>query len=364
MSRKYSVTLVVTACVILVAFLNFTAAKEASGSLFDSLASDQNNSNPLKNKIIAQTAKENNLATAPLTSAAYPVDAEALLEENHKAETGYFPEALSTSQNQVLLASLGPVLPINPKSGNRSVRSYNVKEGETISAIAAANGVSTKTLLWANNLSEDDIIKPGDKISILPVTGVKHKVRKGDNVKTIAKKYNADADKIIAYNDLPANGDIKEGAELIIPDGYISTPTTTPATTRLASASQRQHSYSRSASVESYAPSGKLSKRAGSGHRFPYGYCTWYVASRKYIPWGGNAGSWLANARASGKPTGKTPKPGAIIVTGESRWGHVGIVEKVSGNKVVISEMNYSGFGKKNTRTLNAKSRVIKGYIY
>jgi surface antigen len=52
------------------------------------------------------------------------------------------------------------------------------------------------------------------------------------------------------------------------------------------------------------------------------------------------------------------------MVSGESRWGHVALVESVSGSSFTISEMNYAGFGKKSTRTLSANSRVVRGFIY
>jgi surface antigen len=52
------------------------------------------------------------------------------------------------------------------------------------------------------------------------------------------------------------------------------------------------------------------------------------------------------------------------MVSAESRWGHVALVESVKGSSFTISEMNYAGFGKKSTRTLSAGSRVVKGFIY
>src|SRR5215471_1229233 len=71
---------------------------------------------------------------------------------------------------------------------------------------------------------------------------------------------------------------------------------------------------------------------AASGNHFPWGWCTWYVASRRYVPWNGNAGTWLWGARAFGFPTGSTPRVGAIMVTAESIWGHVAYVESVASN--------------------------------
>ncbi len=98
-------------------------------------------------------------------------------------------------------------------------------------------------------------------------------------------------------------------------------------------------------------------------HTFYAGQCTRYVASKKTIPWGGNAGEWLTNAAAEGYQTSKTPKAGAVIVTNESSTGHVGIVESIKGDKMVISEMNYEGWGKVTKREIPLDSSKIKGYI-
>jgi len=96
-----------------------------------------------------------------------------------------------------------------------------------------------------------------------------------------------------------------------------------------------------------------------------YGYCTWYVATVKNVPsfWG-NAGQWLYSATNSGYATGQEPANGAIIVTNESGWGHVGIVESVGNGTITISEMNYSGWGVVNTREINIGNPVIQGFIY
>jgi len=102
-----------------------------------------------------------------------------------------------------------------------------------------------------------------------------------------------------------------------------------------------------------------------NANSYSYGYCTWYVASMKNVPglWG-NAGEWLGSASQSGYSTGSTPQEGSIIVTGESGYGHVGIVERVEGNKIIISEMNYSGWGIVNEREIDTNNPVIGGYIY
>lgn len=102
-----------------------------------------------------------------------------------------------------------------------------------------------------------------------------------------------------------------------------------------------------------------------SGNHFAYGWCTYYAASRRNVPWFGNAGTWLVGAQKFGFATGSQPQVGAIIVTAESRWGHVGIVESVNGDgTITISEMNYAGFARISSRTISASYGAIKGYIY
>jgi peptidoglycan DL-endopeptidase CwlO len=360
--REYSATLVVAICVIAVALINLSSSSDVKGSFFGSIVSAPGESNMLKNKIAIQNERKNNLTTAPLADPGYLSDTTIPAEEEYfSAGASDMALDIPTPQSQVMLASYNPIT----SSGSREFKTYQVKDGDTIGLVAARHGISTNTILWANNLSDTSLIKPGDKLTILPVTGVRYKVQKSDSLEAIVNKYNADKEKVLAYNQLPADEKLKAGQDLIIPDGYIAPPNAAPSAsgTQLASAGRVSTSgTTQYASVtRSYASS---DSRAGSGHRFPYGYCTWYVAQRKYVPWGGNAGSWLANARASGKATGRTPQPGAIVVTGESRWGHVAVVESVKGNSFTISEMNYAGFGKKSTRTLSATSRVVRGFIY
>jgi surface antigen len=357
--RKYAATVVVALCVLLVALFNAAPSRNEDNGIFVTISGTDSGSSPLKNKLASDSSRKNNLAIAPLSSSSVPAATSGPEGNNTDVEDYYsaadyamlyMPEP--TIDNQILAASISPETPVAKEK--RGTRTYEVKSGDTASSIAAAFGVSTSTVLTANSLDDASLLKPGDKLTILPVTGVSYKIQKGDTLDSIAKKYNSDSQKIIAFNELSADGGLKEGQKLVIPDGYLS-PTPSPSAT-----SGTAFAYAGQSSTLSPI---RLSG-GGSGHRFPYGYCTWYVSQRRYIPWGGNAISWLANARAYGKSTGRTPRPGAIMVSTESRWGHVALVESVSGSTFTISEMNYVGFGKKSTRTLSKNSPVVRGFIY
>ena len=101
------------------------------------------------------------------------------------------------------------------------ISTYEVKEGDTLSSIAQEFDVSINTLLWANDLKSAHQIQPGDTLIVLPVSGTKHEVKRGDTVDTLVKRYRGDYDEIIQFNGLPADGSLKVGSVVIIPDGEL-----------------------------------------------------------------------------------------------------------------------------------------------
>lgn len=347
--RNYSALIVVISSALLVSATNFTAGRESSGFLFGYLGENDNYDSPLKDRMSLLANKNTNVALAPLAEASTAPDPKLKEEEN---------DALIT-QGQALEAGTCPVKKDPEEDGGVII--YEVKDGDTVSAIASKNNITINTILWANELGNVDEIMPGDKIFILPVSGLTYTVKTGDTIDDIAKEYKAERDKIIAFNELPANGELKVGEGIVIPGGEKEVPqtqiTTPPAGNSGIGIAERPY--------ESFGSTGRTPVgKAGSGHSFPYGYCTWYVAQKRYVPWGGNAGTWLYHAKSMGYATGRAPRVGSIMVSSESWWGHVGIVEKVSGSTITISEMNYAGWGKKSSRTLDSKSRVVKGFIY
>lgn len=102
-----------------------------------------------------------------------------------------------------------------------TVSTYVVKTGDTLSQIADQFGVSTNTIRWANNIPAKGTITVGQRLTILPITGVRHTVQKGDTLASLAKKYKADTSEIASYNSLETNESLKIGETILIPDGEI-----------------------------------------------------------------------------------------------------------------------------------------------
>ena len=99
------------------------------------------------------------------------------------------------------------------------VITYDVQEGDTISGIAAKFGISINTVLWENNLTPYAIIRPGQALTILPISGVRHKVVRGENLSKIAAAYGVETADIIAANRLASADDLQIGEPLLIPGG-------------------------------------------------------------------------------------------------------------------------------------------------
>lgn len=102
------------------------------------------------------------------------------------------------------------------------VTAYAVESGDTLSGIATKFGINLNTLLWANNLTSRSVLKPGQELTILPVTGVLHTVKSGDTLLALAKKYNVDVASISSYNHLGDDTSLQVGQRFVVPGGIIS----------------------------------------------------------------------------------------------------------------------------------------------
>jgi LysM repeat protein len=126
-----------------------------------------------------------------------------------------------------VLVSTGPVGEdeISTQSYNTGeIRVHTVRPGETLSEIAEMFGVTTNTIMWANDITRATTIQPGDSLVILPIVGVRHVVKSGDTIGKIAKKYEGNSEEILEYNELASADDLNVGDTLIIPGGAMHSP--------------------------------------------------------------------------------------------------------------------------------------------
>ncbi|MFA6428210.1 MAG: M23 family metallopeptidase [Candidatus Buchananbacteria bacterium] len=146
-------------------------------------------------------------------------------------------ESDNTSAESLLLGSGALVKPeiTTPEELKRTrVQKYIIQKGDTLYALAQRFNISTNTILWANSLTLNSYLKPGATLNILPVSGVLHKVKKGDTISSIAKKYQATEEKIENFNYV-SNNTLTIGDTLVIPEGkiiYQAPAVVTPAKTK------------------------------------------------------------------------------------------------------------------------------------
>lgn len=148
----------------------------------------------------------------PIIASTYPTASSEKLEEFTP------PSAVVSSLSQ---EDLTTKTQISDKPRDKVI-TYSVSEGDTLSTIADKFGISADSIRWANNL-KGDTITVGTPLKIPPVTGVVYKVKQGETVYSIAKKYQTDAQKIVnfPFNDF-ADLDtfaLAVGQTLIVPDG-------------------------------------------------------------------------------------------------------------------------------------------------
>ena len=111
---------------------------------------------------------------------------------------------------------------------------YVVHTGDTVAIVAEMFGVSSDTILSANNMVKGDKLKVGDVLLILPYSGVEHTVAKGETLQGIANKYKIDIDDILSANDLEADAKIVIGDKLMVPGANMSTSTKPKSTSSVA----------------------------------------------------------------------------------------------------------------------------------
>ena len=239
---------------------------------------------------------------------------------------------------------------------HREVVTYSVQDGDVLGAIAEKYGLRIDTLRQTNQLADVDSLALGQKLLIPPTNGVLVKVAAGDTVPALADKYHVDAATVIGYNAIRNPLQLVAGSFVMIPDGTGFTASQDAGASASGAGTQAA-----APAVPDEIPHG----RSGYNH-FPWGQCTYYVASRRNVPWNGDAWMWFGNARAAGYATGSSPKVGAMMVTWESRYyGHVALVEAVYGDgSYLISEMNYRGLGIVDQRHIIPGQVPLIGFIY
>jgi LysM repeat protein len=162
-----------------------------------------------------------------MTSAGYEVrqgETLAQIAADHGTTAADLAEANGITNPDLI--TIGQVLTI---PGTDVPTTHAVGQGETLAAIAALHGTTVAELISANGLTNPDLIKIGQLLSIPGAVADKstseptiigtHLVAVGDTLATIARRYGTTVEAIAQINGITNPSQIFVGTQLTIADG-------------------------------------------------------------------------------------------------------------------------------------------------
>lgn len=245
LTSKYAVHAAFATVVLLVAFVSVRAHGATIVTARPSLLS----------AVLQRDVDEEIVETAITAPRTYHREGIGGISPLDVAVTTTTDDVAATQGNSSLVKPLfaGTALGDRPRE---DVAYHYVEGGETVSTIAERYGISVNTILWENTMGPNDFIRPGQKLTILPMTGVAHRIAKGETLASIATTFESDIEKIVDYNQLADASAISVNDVVLIPDGRVPPPAPAPSpTSRLAYADAP---YSGSAPADAPASNGRF----------------------------------------------------------------------------------------------------------
>jgi LysM repeat protein len=104
---------------------------------------------------------------------------------------------------------------------------YEVRPDDNLTDIAWRLGIDVDTLVNNNGeLLDADLIRPGDQLLVLPVSGLLYRVEPGDTLSGIVDRFSVDVDPILEFNRIENVDLLQAGLQLILPgagpSGYLA----------------------------------------------------------------------------------------------------------------------------------------------
>lgn len=246
-------------------------------------------------------------------------------------------------------AVVRPPLPVI--DNERPAQTIRVSAGDSLQTLARSFHTEAGAIRWANDLVDQSQPRADTPLLLPPGPGALVEARPGELPSHLAGRLGIDPRVILDYNSLHSDSPLPADTWLQVPQsaappGSLPASAVVPLADGAPGVPTTQHSH-------------------GSNPKFPWGQCTYYVSTRRNVPWNGDAWSWYGAARAYGRPEGKVPVQGAILVMWGSWYGHVAYVERVNPDgSFVVSEMNVKGVGVRDERTMTVSSIPLIGFIY
>lgn len=99
-------------------------------------------------------------------------------------------------------------------------KTYTVKSGQGLDAVARELGTTRKQLADDNKLKEPYLLKPGQVLKGPASKGKAYVVESGDTLTAVAKRFNVKPAALAEENDISVKAAIKKGQKLRLPQGF------------------------------------------------------------------------------------------------------------------------------------------------
>ena len=116
-------------------------------------------------------------------------------------------------------------VPAKPLKTSHSFLIHVVQYGDTLSEIAQRHGVTVPELTEFNRLHESTILKPGQKLRLIPVAyanprsghdRIRYRVKSGDSLWEISRQFGVSIASLMSWNQLSMNEPLMPGRELFV----------------------------------------------------------------------------------------------------------------------------------------------------
>lgn len=102
-------------------------------------------------------------------------------------------------------------------SNYAGVVTYVVKRGDTLSGIAAQFGISVQTIIASNPQVKAGALQIGQKLNVLPVSGIVYSVKDGETAESVAASFDLGVSQLKEFNRSVDFNNLAAGTTLVIP---------------------------------------------------------------------------------------------------------------------------------------------------
>jgi murein DD-endopeptidase MepM/ murein hydrolase activator NlpD len=153
--------------------------------------------------------------SALISGPSFPMPKEALLPAEDGAQDLLLeyvsPELAAGAADSGPDAAALPPAPVTLE-----MTTYTVRAKDSLEAIAKRFGLNVDTLISANGISSSSSVRSGTQLRIPNINGLIHKVKSGEHLGGLAKRYKVDTTKIVDANDL-GSSQLRIGQSIFIP---------------------------------------------------------------------------------------------------------------------------------------------------